>query len=282
MSRRRQKKRSQKHEPRRRKGGRLRWAAALLVGVAILCTGLAAGLFLSGLISGTSGPRPKTAAIVDQLSLTFPNPTFVQTATSMLEQAGYEVDYYPGEEVTVDLYRNLPTHGYGLIVLRVHSGLTRELAGEEATQKEYVSLFTGEPFSEEQHHQEILGGQVGAASYYEGGPQVFGISPKFIKSSMNGRFDDTTVILMGCDGLKSYETAEAFIERGAIAFASWSGPVSAAHTDAATERLLQHLLIDGLTIQEAVTRTAAEVGPDPEHDSVLRLYPYEEPVSATP
>lgn len=42
------------------------------------------------------------AAIVDQLSLTYPNQTFTQTATNTLKQAGYSVDYYPGEEVTVE------------------------------------------------------------------------------------------------------------------------------------------------------------------------------------
>ena len=42
------------------------------------------------------------AAIVDQLSLTFPNQTFIETATNTLKQAGYTVDYYPGEKVTVE------------------------------------------------------------------------------------------------------------------------------------------------------------------------------------
>ncbi len=35
--------------------------------------------------------------------------------------AGYDVDYYKGEDVTVELYRSLPSFGYKLIVLRVHS-----------------------------------------------------------------------------------------------------------------------------------------------------------------
>jgi hypothetical protein len=274
MSRRRQKKRSRKAEPRGEKcGRRLRKAAVIFLGAALLCTGLAAGLFLSGLIGGTSGPRPRTAAIVDQLSLTFPNPSFAASATDILEQAGYEVDYYPGEEVTVEFYRDLPTHGYGLIVLRVHSGLTRELSGEEATPTEYVSLFTGEPFTEGEYRREIGGGRVGIASYYEGGPQVFGISPKFIESSMKGRFDDTTVILMGCDGLRSHETAEAFLQKGAKAFVSWSGPVSATHTDAATERLLEKFLTEGLPLADAVAQTAAEVGPDPSYGAELRVLP---------
>jgi hypothetical protein len=121
MSHRRQKKRPQKAEPPARDGRRLRRAAIVLVGVALLCTALAAGLLLSRLIDRGSGPR--RAAIIDQLSLTQPNPDFAASATSILEQAGYAVDYFPGEQVTVDLYRNLPTHDYDLIILRVHSGI---------------------------------------------------------------------------------------------------------------------------------------------------------------
>jgi len=238
-----------------------------------LSTALVTGLLLSGLTAGPSGPR--TAAIVDQLSLTQPNPDFAERATSILEQAGYVVDYYPGEEVTVDFYRDLPTHGYELLILRVHSGLVMErsaLTGSRIA-RGYVGLFTSEPYSQTEYVGEVKAGALGAASYYEGGPQYFGVGPKFIESNMRGEFNDAPVILMGCDGLRSYDTARTFVERGAKAFVSWSGPVSAAHTDAATERLLQHLVMDGLAIQEAVTQTMDEVGPDPSYRSKLLAYP---------
>ena len=45
------------------------------------------------------------------------------------------------------------------------------------------------------------------------------------------------------------------------------------HTDAAAEHLLRHLLVDGLTTQGAVARTMAEVGPDPDYESRLLVYP---------
>lgn len=273
MSRRRHKKPREKHEPRRGKAGRLRKAAAVLAALVILSTGLAAGLLLSGLLtSGSSGPR--TAAIVDQLSLTQPNPDFAERATSILEQAGYTVDYYPGEDVTVNFYRNLPAHGHDLIILRVHSGLVigRNIATGSQAATDYVALFTSEPYSDTRYSMERLG-RLGHSRYHEGGAEYFGIAPNFIRSSMTGRFDKATIILMGCDGLKSPETADAFLEKGAEAFVSWSGPVSAAHTDAATENLLQHLLIDGLAIQEAVTQTTADVGPDPSHGSTLLVHP---------
>ena len=274
MSRRRQKKRSEKDELRRGKGGRLRTAAVVVVSLAILSACVAAGLVLSGLT--TNGPSGPSAAIVDQLSLTQPGPDFVESATGLLEQAGYAVDYFPGEQVTVDFYRNLPTHDYDLIILRVHSAITTERDAEtgQKTEKEYVGLFTGEPYNPNKYPQEQIE-RLGKAEYYEGAPPLFGVAPDFITYSMRGRFDETLIVMMGCDGLRSQETAQAFLDKGATAFVSWSRSVSASHTDAATQRLLEKLLIEGLPVRDAVAQTAAEVGPDPVYEAQLRMLPDE-------
>jgi hypothetical protein len=275
MSRRRQKKRLEKDELRRGKsGGRLRTAAVVVVGVVLLSACVAAGLVLSGLT--TNGPSGPKAAIVDQLSLTQSNPAFVESATGLLEQAGYAVDYFPGEQVTVDFYRNLPTHDYDLIILRVHSAITTERDAEtgQKTEKEYVGLFTGEPYDPNKYPQEQIE-RLGKAEYYEGAPPLFGVAPDFITYSMRGRFDETLIVMMGCDGLRSQETAQAFLDKGASAFVSWSRSVSATHTDAATQRLLEKLLIEGLPVADAVAQTAAEVGPDPVYEAKLRMLPDE-------
>jgi hypothetical protein len=111
---------------------------------------------------------------------------------------------------------------------------------------------------------------------YPGSDEVFfGVRSDFITSSMKGRFDGTAIVLMGCNGLTTTRTAEAFIEKGAKAVVGWSELVSASHTDEATERLLEHLVVDGLTVGEAVEKTTAELGPDPAYGSVLRVYPPE-------
>jgi hypothetical protein len=259
----------------------LRRAAATLLAAA-LAGGLgAAALLFTGVLGGGSA-GPKTAAIVDQLSLTQPNPAFAEAATDLLEGAGYTVDYYPGEQVTVDFYRNLPTHGYDLLILRVHSGTVMEVSattGEE-TEREYVSLFTGEPYDDTKYRDErypqVQADRVGKAVYYEGASPLFSVALGFIRDSMRGRFDKALVILMGCDGLRSPRTAEAFVEKGASAFVSWSRTVSAAHNDAGSERLLAKLFVDGLTLGEAVAQTNAELGPDPEYGAELRVYPPED------
>jgi hypothetical protein len=209
------------------------------------------------------------AAIIDQLSLTLPNQTFIETATNTLKQAGYTVDYYPGEKVTVEFYRNLPTHGYEIIILRVHSAL--------GANNEPLALFTSERTSGTKYVYEQLNDQLQGVAflpYKPGDPTYFGIPPKFVKLSMNGKFQDATIIAMGCDGLTQTDMAEAFIEKGAKAYISWNSSVSASHTDQATICLLQHLATDKQTINQAIEKTMKEVGPDPSYKSVLLYYPF--------
>ena len=214
-------------------------------------------------------PSQPKAAIVDHLSLTWPNQTFIQTATKTLEQAGYTVDYYPSEKVTVEFYRNLPTHRYGLIILRVHSA-----RGDVS-----LSLFTSESYSTTRYVPEQLMRAcitaMGYIPYSEGDPLYFGIGPKFVTHRMNGRFDNSTIIMMGCHGLTYNEMANAFREKGAKVYISWNGMVQASHTDQATTHLLQHLLIEKETIDRAVVKTMKEVGLDIVHKSLLIYYPLE-------
>ena len=214
----------------------------------------------------SAGPR---AVIVDQLSLTQPNPSFTEAATELLEQAGYAVEYYPGEEVTVEFFRNLPVQPYALIILRVHSALGRD--GDRPA--DWVTLFTTDSYRETWYLEEQRARRLSKVAYREDDPQYFGIMPEFVRSSMKGSFQETTVIMMGCDGLTTDGIAEVFVQRGAKALVGWNGLVSAEHTDAATEALLRHLVTEGITLQEAVDRTMVEVGPDPAYGSVLRLYP---------
>jgi hypothetical protein len=276
-------------------GGCLRRKLALLVvgALAVALAAVSAFLIPASPIHRSGHAK---AAIVDQLSLTFPNPTFVDSATSMLEKAGYAVDYYPGEEVTVNFYRDLPSHDYKLLILRVHSAvpgkdLTVRGNASAATVQRVLSaigedsvLFTSEPYSETSYLEEQEALRLVPVQYYadDPGSWYFAITPDFMRSSMTGEFDGTTIVLLGCSGLAFDRTAAAFVEKGAKAVVGWTNLVSADHTDAATERLLQHLLAEGLTAKEAVAKTMTEVGPDPSYGSVLRIYPPEAAVLALP
>jgi len=208
------------------------------------------------------------AAIVDHLNSTSPNQTFVDEATDMMKQAGYTVDYFPSDKVTVDCYRNLAELGYKLIILRVHAGHSPE--------RQTISFFTSETYSLSEHITDQLAGYLHDDFYVypppNGEPGYFSITPAFVKNAMNGRFNDTTVIMMGCYGLEYPGMAEAFIEKGAKVYISWNGSVAADHTDQATINLLKHLVVENQPVGQAVENTMKEVGEDPEYKSLLTYY----------
>jgi hypothetical protein len=220
-------------------------------------------------------PNPQLkAAIIDHLSLTAPNQTFIQTAAHILTEVDYTVDYYSGENVTVEFYKNLPTHGYSLIILRVHSTATKADSTEGP-----VILFTSERYDRTKYVYEQLTNQLIRVIFsqyeWERGITYFGIQPPFITQSMNGRFQNTIIIMMGCEGLDNILMAEAFVEKGAKAYISWTQPVSASHTDTATTQLLQNLLIKKQTIEQATDNTMEKVGIDPAYESLLTYYPFD-------
>ena len=227
---------------------------------------------LLGRSEGQQGPL--RAAIVDQLELTVPNPEFVASGTAMLEEAGYAVDYYPGEEVTVEFYRGLPTRGYNLIIVRAHSGLLARKDGPGFTDE--AVLFTVDPYDPQTDLRRLRPDDVPRLTFVWYGvpvpPFYLGVKPEFVASSMKGDFGGATVILMGCDLLKGESMAEAFIDRGAGEVVGWDRSVTAGHTDAATERLLDHMLVDGLSTEQAVAQTMEELGRDPAFDSELLFY----------
>jgi hypothetical protein len=259
-----------------REGRRREQRIALAAAAAILiATIFVSGFFINSMlnkpstsqtVASTSQPK---AAIVDHLSLTFPNQPFIETATKILTQVGYTVDYYSGEKITVEFYKSLPAHGYGIIMLRVHSTTTGG----------HVSLFTSEPYSTSKYVNEQLSGRVVPVAYsleeWDSGIGYFGVTPLFVESDMIGKLSDTMIFAMGCKGLVNVEMGEALVEKGARAYVSWKGSVSADYTDQVTIDLLQCLLLEKQPLRQAVENTMKEVGPDPAYETSLGYYPFE-------
>ena len=242
----------------------------LLVAAALAVPVMAVSAFLIlAVLNAPSGP-PR-ALIVDQLALTVPNPEFVKEAGTLLEDAGYRVRYVPYENVTVDFYRQLGAGGFHLIILRTH--VARLWDRETNDLGDDAVFFTSEPYTNTRYVKDQRESLVVPAAYSRDSEAYFGVMPAFFEYAANGDYDGATVILMGCDSLRSDRMARAILDKGAKAVVGWTGPVSAEHTDAATERLLQHLVVEGLPTAEAVAKTVAELGRDPEFGSMLLVYP---------
>ena len=252
-----------------RKGGLPRFAW-LLIALGIAGIVVFVRLYPMGQPLPNNGGGLK-AVIVDQLSSVRENETFIADVTEDLEDCGFEVDLYQGDNVTVDSYRQLGAHGYKVVIFRAHSGL---LAENDVTQDRTV-LFTNEEYSQVSHYTEQLNDQLVMARVGEGYPMVFGIPPKFIRESVEGRFDDAVVIMMGCSGLFVRDLAQAFVDKGASVYVGWNGSVELYYIDEATPYLIEQLCSGNRTIKEAVDNTmdVNAVGPDPEHGSGLEYYP---------
>lgn len=246
----------------------------LLIALAVLTLSLP-GLALS---AGCPAPSPDSgtrAAIVDQLAILEPNQAFLDQVTAELKVCGFEVDVYHGEEVSVKFYRELPKYGYKLIIFRAHAGLMKREEDSQLVVKKATYLFTGEEYKQTKYVREQLTDQMLAGRMVEDYPLVFAVNSKFVIESMGGRFEDTVIIMMGCSGAYLEDMATAFILMGASSYMGWDSGVGLGYVDRATADLITNLCDRRMTIERAVAKTMAEVGPDPDWGAELKYYPKE-------
>jgi hypothetical protein len=257
------------------KGGSL-WYAWLLIAIGV--AGIV--IFVRTVPMSQSPPDHAgnaTAAIIDQLSASFQeNEQFIANVTRELEDYGFEVDVFQGGNITVDFYRRLPTYGYRLIIFRAHSGIL-EQNGEVVPR---TVLFTNEEYRESRYALEQVYGQLTMGGACQGCPMMFGITPEFVRAKsvfgqdtdMEGRFDDTVIVMMGCSGIALPDMAEAFIDKGASIYLAWDRSVELYYVDEATPYLIRQLCSEELTVREAIHNTMDVIGADPNHGAELQLY----------
>lgn len=236
--------------------------------LALLVLALGAISCSTGRATPTAAPEPerRKAALVDQIALTDPNPEFTDQALAYLGEAGFSTDVYEGEEITVEFFRTLPAQGYQLILFRSHSTnvINENIPGGP------VFLFTSELYDKNKYVKEQLANHIGRARIlYDNSPLYFAIVSGFVRYEMTGRFDDTLIIIGGCQSLGTPDLAQAFIERGASAVVGWNDWVDMSHNDKAILHLLRGLTTERLTLEQAVRKTMNEIGSAPAYDSVL-------------
>jgi len=212
------------------------------------------------------------AAIVDQLYVLQPDPSLIEEATRMLESAGFAVDVWQGNDITVDFYRRLASLGYRFILFRVHSGILLELEGDKVVELENTYFFTAEEYTSTRYVTDQLADKVSYAIMEENFPQVFAVNSEFFRG-VKGSFDHTVILAMGCESYRYNDMPEVFMGKGASAYIGWSGVVSLEHTDEATLDLLENLCNGNMTIAQSVSNTMADIGHDPYFDSYLKYYP---------
>lgn len=236
-----------------------KWVYAAVAAIALL---IPTAVFL---YSNLGQPAQTKAAIIDQLSTFHSNQTFKQAVEQILLENFDTVDYF--SEATVELYEKLPLKGYKLIVWRTHSALDEP--------KKWVAIATSEKYSPDKYTHEVEAGQITLCNLTladnTAGGFYFGITPRFIRERIQGKFSETVIVLLSCNGLRYSEPADAFVDKGAKAVISWSFWVDPVHNDNAGTLLLRLLIKENMTIKKAVEA----VPPDESYEipSKLEYYP---------
>jgi hypothetical protein len=90
---------------------------------------------------------------------------------------------------------------------------------------------------------------------------------------MQGEFDRSIILMMGCSTLTIHDMASAFVEKGASVYTGWDASVGLDYVDHATLTLLKRLFSDQVLIQAAISDTMQEKGNDPNWGARLKYYP---------
>lgn len=237
--------------------------------VAIIIVLVPSIFFLQFYFGGQGSPK---AAIIDQLgsselaeAIRDENQTFLEEAKQLLYKRFSVVDFY-SDNATVEMYKQLASAGYKLIVWRAHSALDLNST--------YIAISTTDKYGSINYDQYLENGQLTLCNITADQPLYFGITPKFIDEVMMGRFQDTVVVLMSCNGLKQgyLKTAQAFEAKGAKVFIGWDGWVGTSDNDYGISLLLQYLINENNTVSAAVGKilpiNSHEFGP-----AQLQYYP---------
>jgi hypothetical protein len=201
------------------------------------------------------------AALVDALYSTIPNDQFTGSMRQTLTDSGFQVDIFQGTDVTVDFLKNMQPD-YDLIVFRMHSAL----------HDGHLYLFTGEPYSASKYTNEQQFQSVKKAYATDDSAPVFSVNWGFVRRCMTEKFNNTLVLVMGCDGARDSLLIDEFFDQGASGYISWTGNVLISHSDSATLQLVKYLYSDGFSALDATQKTNNQLGPDPAWDSILECH----------
>jgi len=226
-------------------------------------------------VSNSGIPR---AAIIDQLHNDIPNLEYQKNVTAYLTSAGYDVDIYTTDDITVNFYKKLPSMNYEFIVIRSHS------LGD-GTVEESASLFTGEIYRRDRYMDEQYAGQVGKGLQYLpaeverlGGWEAlrdetyFVVGSKLVDELMVGTFPNSIIVLGGCETTEGTTLADSLLQRGASEVIGWNGLVSSKDNDKVIMKLLEDTLLNEVEIQHAVQSVMQEYDEKLAMPAILKYY----------
>lgn len=210
-------------------------------------------------------------AVVDQFYSHSSN--FSDEVKDLFSDKGVKVDVF--ENITVDLYRELPTMGYKVIIFRVHSASGADLVN--GSKIIGSPIYTNEKYESSKYpvlqSKNYLVPAVAQDWYRNKEMRVFAVMPKFIATKTEGEFNNTLIVFDSCDVVKpenDYKLFQAFYEKGAGAVIGWKGLITINQGDEGTLKLMRNI-VDGKKLGESVSQTNKYLINNTTHNAGLML-----------
>jgi hypothetical protein len=190
---------------------------------------------------------------------------------------------------------------YDFIVFRGH-------ALSSDTEKNHpVMFFTGEKYSEDKYIQEQLFGQIKKGtpllertfsidentstgwvpvngsnntkmitSKVNFSDQIrdefFLFTPKSVNDLMQGKFNDSIILLGGCSTLNNTSMAKALIDKGASKVVGWTDLISSSENDQTLLQILEKMSDEKLSISDATTKVKDSLHINSKHNTKLEIF----------
>ncbi len=81
----------------------------------------------------------------------------------------------------------------------------------------------------------------------------FVVGSKFVEEFMVGQFNNSTIILAGCETAKDSKLANSFLKRGASEVIGWTGLVDSSRNDKDVLDLMNKTLVNDVEIPDAIS-----------------------------
>lgn len=179
-----------------------------------------------------------------------------------LERAGYTVDYYKDENVTISLLKRLDDEGYSVIYINSHGFIDPHgfygLFVNEKIDSEKVNLYNDD--LEEDRIGYLEDGSLAGYLY---------VTPKFFSLyGNNSLFTDALIFIDACYSGNKTSLAEVFLNLGAQCFIGWNGPVNVIHGIMMDGKFFHEACKYNKTIEQALRGTRA----DPDSGATLTYF----------
>ncbi|MFQ6095377.1 MAG: hypothetical protein ACE5NN_04475 [Candidatus Bathyarchaeia archaeon] len=188
---------------------------------------------------------------------------FIRSIIHNLERAGFTVDYYKDNNVTIDLSKRLDNEEYEVIYINTHGFMDSE--GQ-------VLIFTGEKHTSEKEklYQEDI--EEERIRCFESKGELTGyyyVTPGFFTWYGNDTgYCNALIFIDACHSANNTSMAKAFLDLDAGCYVGWTAYIGIEYDVAMDGKFFRQMCRDGETVEQSIRK----IKPDPNSKSKMTYF----------